>query len=187
MAFSAAALLLLPLRSLSQVINCGSIKYLYSTNGFKNIVLGADMNLLQGKLTYLDDDTRPDADSCMRYEYSNEDLLSIDSTLKLDMIGIRTYKNKIVNIYLFFNQKDAYKVLSNFLRNYGQYTDKPIEYADIYYWKTKNVDLSLTYTPDVDKGVAVFTYKPLIQNIMVDDQLRRIRTEMATLQANNVQ
>lgn len=183
--FWAVVLLLSPLHGLSQIIRCGSINYLYNTKGFKNFILGEDVHLLTDRLSFLDNDTRPDADSCMRYACTDNDILKIDSTLKLDMVGIRTYKNKIVNIYLFFDQKDAYKVLGNFLRTYGQYTEKPVEYADIYYWNTPNVSLSLTYTPDVDKGVAVFTFKPLLASVLNDDKRRQLPP--ANLQASNVQ
>jgi response regulator of citrate/malate metabolism len=171
----------------SQTIQLGSIRNLYNSNGFKNLVLGSDIGPLANNLNYLDDNSRTDADSCIMYSCANDDMLDIDSTLKLDMVGIRTYKNKIVNIYLFFNQKDAYKVLQNFLQNYGQYTQKPIEYADVYCWNTDKVSLSLSYSADVDKGVAVFTFNPMLQNIQSDDKRRSIRLAAANLQASNMQ
>jgi len=180
----AILLLVLPLKSISQTIVCGSLKYLVEAKGFKHIVLGEDINDLQLKpLRYLDNNQRPDADSCFSYACSDSEILTIDSTLKLDMVGIRTYKNRIVNIYLFFPEKDAYKVLSNFLKNYGQFTEKPVEYANVYDWNTQSVKLSLSYDTNVDEGVAVFTFTPLLASIQ--DTNRRKR-DAVTLQAYNI-
>lgn len=180
----AVLLLALPLKGISQITKCGSLQYLTATKGFKHIVLGEDINsLLLSSLTYLDNNQRPDADSCFSYACTDTAVLNIDSNLKLDMVGIRTYKSKVVNIYLFFSEKDAYKVLDNFLRNYGQFTGKPVEYADIYDWNTQSVKLSLTYNAEIDKGVAVFTFKPLVANIQSDIKKKR---DAVTLQASNI-
>jgi hypothetical protein len=177
-------LLALPLKGTSQTIECGSLKYLVAAKGFKDILLGEDINnLLSKPLPYLDNNQRPDADSCFSYACNNSELLTIDSTLKLDMVGIRTYKNKIVNIYLFFPEKDAYKVLSNFLKNYGQFTEKPVEYANVYDWNTQSVKLSLSYNSDVDEGVAIFTFTPLLNSIRNSNRQKR---EAVTLQAYNI-
>jgi hypothetical protein len=175
----------MPLQSRSQTIKCGAISYLASSNGFKNILLGNNFNSrLSKQITYLDNNPVPDADSCVTYACSDSDVLTIDSSLKLNVIGIRTYKNKIVNIYLFFAEKDAYKVLSNFLQNYGQYTRKPVEYADIYNWNTQSVSLSLSYNANIDMGVAIFTFKPLAATVQADRRKRDIT--LASLQASNL-
>jgi len=180
----AVLLLVLPLKGISQTIQCGSLRYLVESRGFKHIVLGADINSLQLEpLKFLDNNQRPDADSCFSYACNDSEILTIDSNLKLDMIGIRTYKNKIVNIYLFFPEKDAYKVLSNFLKNYGQFTEKPVEYANVYDWNTQSVKLSLSYNSDVDEGVAVFTFTPLLASIQDSN---RKKHDAVTLQAYNI-
>ncbi|MGN6180508.1 MAG: hypothetical protein ACTHNW_15075 [Mucilaginibacter sp.] len=180
----AVLLLALPLKGISQTIECGSLRYLVAAKGFKQIVLGEDINNLQVRpLKYLDNNQRPDADSCFSYACSDAETLTIDSGLKLDMVGIRTYKNKIVNIYLFFAEKDAYKVLSNFLKNYGQFTGKPLEYGNVYDWNTQSVKLSLSYNSNVDEGVAVFTFKPLAASIQ---DTNRKKHDAVTLQAYNI-
>jgi hypothetical protein len=162
-----------PLSSFGQTIQTGSIHYLQVANGFKGITLGSDVGTMPANLSYLDGDSKVDADSCIKYAYGDQTILKMDTSLKLDLVGLRTYKNKVVNIYLFFDVKDAYKVLANFLRLYGQYTDKPDEYANLYNWSAGDVALSLKYNADVDKGVAIFSYKPLVKEIAE----RRVKRE----------
>jgi len=92
-------------------------------------------------------------------------LLKLAGDLKLDLIGIRTYKNKIVNIYLFFKLSDGYKILRVLLTNYGLFTDRPYDYADIYNWDSSTINLSLRYNVKVDLGVAIFTCNRLENEI----------------------
>lgn len=180
--FCAVGLTFVSLSASAQIIKSGSLNYLVSANGYKDIILGQDASRLTNEAGYMDNDSRPDADSCYTYALKSDNLLSIDSNLKLDMVGVRTYKNKVVNIYLFFAETDAYKVLSNFLQQYGQFTDKPVKNADVYNWNTPTVTLSLSYNADIDKGVAIFTFKPLQGNISVTNK-QKLAT--VNLQASN--
>jgi hypothetical protein len=158
--------MLLPVFVFSQSKKAGSIEYLKYNNGFDNIILGSDINQIPGyKLTYLDNDKKLDADSCLKYAYKDTSLLKLGNDLYLDLIGLRTYKNKIVNIYLFFKKKDGYKVLRNFLSDYGLFTDKPSDYVDIYDWRSSTVNLSLRYEIKADLGVAIFTSNHLEKEI----------------------
>ena len=164
-----AALILLiatPFFAFSQSKKPGSIEYLKYSNGFGNIFLGSDLSqLTEYKLAFLDNDNKFDADSCLKFEYRDANLLKLAGDLKLDLIGIRTYKNKIVNIYLFFKLSDGYKILRVLLTNYGLFTDRPYDYADIYNWDSSTINLSLRYNVKVDLGVAIFTCNRLENEI----------------------
>jgi hypothetical protein len=152
----------LPSLAFSQSDKTGSIEYLKRCNGINGLTLGQDISQIPSyKLSFLDNDNKPDADSCISYQYKDSCLLTLGDSLSLDAIGLRTYKNKIVNIYLFFKMTDAYKVLSNFLNAYGPFTDRPNAYADIYNWDTSVLNLSLRYQVKTDLGVAIFSDKNL--------------------------
>ena len=176
-------MLLMPVVAFSQLKNQGSIQALKVNNGFNGITLGANVKQLTGSLTYLDGNSRVDADSCLRYLYTDENMLKIDSNLKLDAIGIRAYKDTIVNIYLFFRKDDAYKIMSMFLNNYGQFNEKPEEYEDIYGWSTPPVKLSLNYSSRMDMGIAVFTNNMLITEVNTARQKRDQATSITSAQA----
>jgi len=156
----------------AQDLKTGSISYLTLNNGLSNnVVLGADIKELQAaNLSYLDGDSHIDADSCLKYAYNDPNVLALGDSLNLDMVGIRTYKDKIVNIYLFFKMTDAYKVLKQFISMYGQFTDRPDNYSDIYNWNSSLLSLSLRYQYKADLGVAIFTCKRLQNEIEADKQ-----------------
>jgi len=159
-------LMVIPFFAFSQSKKPGSIEYLKYSNGFENIFVGSDLSQLPGyKLAFLDNDNKFDADSCLKFEYKDANLLKLADDLKLDLIGIRTYKNKVVNIYLFFKLSDGYKILRVFLTNYGLFTNRPNDYADIYDWNSSTVNLSLRYNVKVDLGVAIFTCNRLEHDI----------------------
>jgi len=160
-------ILCLPVSSFCQ-LKQGSVEYLKYCNGINGLTLGADISTILGnKLTFLDGNNKFDADSCLNYAYKDSTTLKMKNDLSLDMIGIRAYKNKIVNIYLFFKKSDAYKLLYDFLIYYGNFTDKPYEYKDIYNWNSSLVSLSLLYEARVDLGVAIFTSNPLKREILI--------------------
>jgi hypothetical protein len=159
-------LMVLPFFSYSQSKKTGSIEYLKFTNGFNGITLGSDLQHLPDyKLEFLDGDNQLDADSCLMFEYEDTGLLKLDSNLNIQLIGLRTYKDKVVNIYVFFKLSDGYKVLHNFLTNYGLFTSKPSDYVDIYNWTSSKINLSLRYEVKVDLGVAIFTCNDLEDEI----------------------
>jgi len=160
-------ILCLPVSSFCQVKH-GSVEYLKNCNGIQGITLGADISTIPGdKLTFLDDDSKFDADSCLNYAYKDSTVLKMENGLLLDVIGIRAYKNKIVNIYLFFKKSDSYKILYDFLVYYGNFTNKPYEYKDIYNWNSSLVSLALLYEARVNMGVAIFTSNPLKREILL--------------------
>jgi hypothetical protein len=174
----------------AQKTKIGTVEFLKSTNGINGINLGADINSLgYSNLSYLDGDDRFDADSCLKFAISDSTALRINNNLSLDMIGIRTYKNKIVNIYLFFRKSDAYLILNNFLSIYGVFTSKPFEYSNIYNWDSSAVSLSLMYRTDVDDGIAVFTCNPLAYRINEVKEMaankERTKTTNASTESTN--
>ncbi len=157
------ATFLRPLSGFSQEKKEGSLNYLQQCNGFNDLRLGADIKQIpKADLKFMDGDNTMDADSCLKYEYKGANL-NLDDNLDLDMVGIRTYKNKIVNIYVFFKKEDGDKVLENFLANYGNCTDKPQDF--VYDWNAANLSLSLRYKLDTDLGIAVFTNNKLQSEI----------------------
>ena len=159
----------------------GTLEFLKSANGINGINLGADIgSLTYSNLSYLDGDDRLDPDSCLKFAISDSSALKIDNNLTLDMIGIRTYKNKIVNIYLFFRKADAYLIFNNFLSVYGLFTSKPFEYSNIYNWDTRAVSLSLMYRAGIDEGVATFTCNPLEQHIAEVKEMAAIKQRAQT-------
>jgi len=171
-------LIFIPFFAFSQAKKTGSVEYLKSSNGFGDIILGSDANQLPGyKLAYLDNDSRPDADSCLKFQYRDANLLKMADDLHLDLIGIRTYKNKVVNIYLFFKLSDGYKILRVLLDKYGLFTNKPFEFADIYNWNSSTVNLSLRYNVKVDLGVAIFACNRL-ENEIEEMKEKRYYLEM---------
>ncbi|MDB4903815.1 MAG: hypothetical protein JWQ63_3096 [Mucilaginibacter sp.] len=158
--------ILLPVLVFSQSKKTGSIEYLKYSNGFNNIVLGDDIKQIPDyKLTYLDNDKKFDSDSCLKFAYRDTSLLKLNNDLYLELVGLRTYKNKVVNIYLFFKKKDGYKVLRSFLSSYGLFTSKPNDYVDIYSWNSSTINLTLKYELDAELGVAVFSCNSLEKEI----------------------
>jgi len=171
---------------LGQKPKIGTIEFLKSTNGIKDIVLGADIKTLPySKVSYLDGDSGFDADSCLKFAISDSTALRIDDNLSLDMIGIRTYKNKIVNIYLFFRKADAYLILNNFLSIYGVFTSRPFEYSNIYNWDSRAVSLSLMYQADVEDGVAVFTCSQLANHLVEVREMAMAKKDPQTFKTSD--
>jgi hypothetical protein len=170
--------------SSAQKLKLGSMDF-KSAIGYKNIMLGADIGSLNfSKLDYLDGDNSFDADSCINYAVCDSSVLKFNDKIRLDMIGIRTYKNKIVNIYLFFPKPEGYGMLNNFISTYGGFFSKPNENSNIYNWDSKNVTLSLMYQADVADGVAEFTLKPLTQYIAQAKEIASLREKAKALKAS---
>lgn len=177
-------LFFMPFFSFSQAKKTGTIEYLKYCNGVNGITLGANISSVNySKWNYLDGDNKLDADSCLKFACTDSAVLKISNNLNLDMIGIRTYKDKIVNIYLFFRKADAYKILSNFLNAYGVFTYKPYEYKNIYNWDSRSISLSLMYQADVDDGVAVFTCNPLMQDIAEAKEVAEMKKKAMEIKA----
>ena len=153
----------------------GSLEYLLWSNGFKDLKLGTDVKTLQtGKMAYLDGIDSLDTDSCYKFAYRDDELLDLGNGLTLNMVGFRTYKNKIVNIYLFFPRDVGYDLLRQFEAEYGKFTNAPGEF--MYDWKTDGVTLSLRYKQAIDMGVAIFTCQNVEQQLVKDD-LKRMQIQ----------
>lgn len=158
----------------SQAAKIGSLAYLRARNGIGGFNLGG---LLTGEqeqaLTYIDGEgSKPDADSCVTYEYHPDKQLELEDGLTATHICVRTWQNKVVNIYVFFNRNQGYKMLSKFLHWYGTFTAKPNDYQDVYLWDSRTVKLLLSYHPDDDQGIAVYTSVPLTNTINAQNAKR---------------
>jgi hypothetical protein len=177
-------LVFVPLCSICQVIRPGTIEYLKYNNGFNGIKLGADLgSISSNKLAFLDGNSSFDADSCLSFEYKDTTILKIGELASIDLVGIRTYKNKIINIYLFFSRAISYKVLYDFLTLYGNFTNRPYFDKDMYYWNSSMVNLSLTYELKVDMGVAIFTCNPLNKEL-ISSRLKNVGKPLANNDLN---
>lgn len=143
----------------SQAGKAGSLAYLKARNGIGGFNLGGFPTGEQtAGLTYLDGEgSKPDADSCITYEYHSDKPLDLEGGLTASHICVRTFQDKIVNIYIFFNRDQGYKMLSKFLHWYGTFTAKPNDYQDVYLWESRTVKLMLSYHPDDEQGIAVYT------------------------------
>ena len=153
-----------PLFSYAQNTNAdASLTNLSIVNGFGNIFLGENISLIpKDKLTFLDNDSIPDLDGCMKYEYHDLDRINDDSNLDLELVGIRVYKKKIINIYLFFKKENGHDVFQAFESNYGGFSQRLTDFS--YNWETYNVKLHLEYGKE-DVGVAIYSCKELYQEL----------------------
>ncbi|MFD2146945.1 hypothetical protein [Mucilaginibacter antarcticus] len=173
-----------PALSFAQKRQIGSLAYLNTIAGVNGIKVGTDVATISySKLKYLDDDGKFDADSCLKFAVSDTARLKLDNDVRLNMIGVRTFKNKIVNIYLFFPKENGYKIVKEFIANYGGFFSKPDANADIYKWDSETVNLSVMYQADVEDGVAIFTSKPLVQHISQEKEAIAARKKAKEMQA----
>lgn len=171
-AFFIAWICFLPLSGFSQAELQGSLNI--TINSFNGINLGSDISSIpHDELSYLDNNNKFDADSCLIYALSTSDSTKYQADLNLELIALRTYKNKIVNIYLFFKRSIGYNILRNFLANYGVFTNKPNDYVDIYDWKSILASVSLRYELKTDLGVAIFESNTLKNQILADKIKRK--------------
>jgi hypothetical protein len=153
----------LPLFTFGQrAVRSGSIAFLTYNQGFATLKLGSDITLLpKEKLSFLEGNDKADFDSCLTYQITDSLMVDIDGIIPLDAVCIRTYKNKIVNIYAFFSRNFGYAVLRSFITSYGLFTSKPDDYLDIYDWKSTSVDLNLRYVQTTSLGMATFTWNEI--------------------------
>jgi hypothetical protein len=176
----------LPQIAISQVNKPGSIEYLKFCNGYKELVLGADIKTIRvDKLNYLDGNSRPDEDACFKYEYRDSSILQLPDSSTLDLVAIRTFNDKIINIYLFFKRSRGYSLLNGFLNTFGTFTDRPDNYSDIYNWTSNFITLSLRYQMNTDLGIAIYTSKTLEREMAAVKTLIKKQQEAANLSALN--
>jgi hypothetical protein len=161
---------LLPMLTFGQrVVKSGSVNFLAYENGFGVLKLGSDISLLPSfKLSFLENNNKPDADDCLTYRFTDSTMTDLDGVIPLDAVCLRAYKNKIVNIYIFFHRGDGYAVLRSFINSYGLFTSKPDDYADIYNWQSKSVNLCLRYQAKIPLGMATFTFNEIDNLIRID-------------------
>jgi len=146
----------------TQSVETGLLKYPLAANGFKNLKLGEFTKLIPiYRLVYMDGNDTPDADSCYRYIYEDDNILGLADGITLNKVGFRTYKSRIIEIYLFFRHEDGYKVLKDFVANYGSWNNRPTDFT--YIWDIGDVSLSLCYKDDLELGVAIFSSKKMKQ------------------------
>ena len=149
----------------------GSMDYLLACNGFEQLKLGADIKHLKlDKMAYLDGIDSLDTDSCYKFAYKDDSLLNMGNGLTLNLVGFRTYKNKIVNIYLFFQRDTGFDLLRKFEAEFGKFTATPGEF--MYDWIGDGITLSLRYKQAVDMGVAIFTCNNIERQVKLDDVKR---------------
>jgi hypothetical protein len=159
-------------------IESGSSAYLLASNGFKQLKLGEDIkNLEMDKLGYMDGVDSLDKDSCYKLVYQDDEIRNMGNGLTLNLVGLRVYKNKIVNIYLFFPRDAGFNVLQKLEADYGKFTNAPGEF--MYDWKTNGTSLLLRYTPVTDMGVAIFTCNQIAQQVAKDDIKRNTQLEQS--------
>lgn len=160
-----------PLFNYAQQLTTACLGPLAPNNEFEEIMLGADISRIPGfKLNFMDDDDSLDADSCLKFVYKNEDALNLNNGVKLNLVGFRAYHSKIINVYLFFERGDGYKILQDFVSIYGKCTNRPTDF--VYEWKSNMVNVSLCYKPCTDLGVAIFTFNKM------ENDLTRLRQKV---------
>jgi hypothetical protein len=156
-----------PIVTLGQpTVKTGSIGFLTNSRSFGPLKLGSDIDALPyQKLSFLEDNNKPDSDSCFTYQFMDSTMTDLEGIVPLYGVCIRTYKNKIVNIYIFFSKNYGYALLRNFLTLYGLFTSKPDDYLDFYKWTSKSVDLTLRYEPKKSLGMAIYTWNEINDNL----------------------
>lgn len=155
-----------PLRAFSQTVDPakGSLSMLDSANGYGDLVLGADTRQMPGKnFAFLDNDKNIDPDSCLKFKYTDISLLDFEDDIKLDLVGLRSYNNRIVNIYLFFKAEDGFKMLRIFRKYFGNPTRHPADF--MYDWTGSEVSLQLRFQNKGDLGLAVFSSNEITQQV----------------------
>jgi len=164
--------IIFPCFAFCQPAQKGSLEYLLLSNGFNTIKLDSGINRLdRRKLSYLDDVDSLDSDGCYKFCYKDSVMLQLGSGLTLSQLGLRTYNDRIINIYLFFPRTAGQSVLKYFEANYGYCTDVIGEF--MYDWKTTGVTLSLRYPRAIEMGVAIFTCVDLDRQIAEDGNKRK--------------
>jgi hypothetical protein len=156
----------IPIKGFPQRIHSGALNYLNFAFGSKGLTLGTDIrDFPKNQLSFLDGISKPDDDGCFKYQLNDSTIMNYDK-LPISLVAIRTFHNKIVNIYLFFKKADGYLFLRDFLTSYGVFTSKPNDYVDIYNWDSSSINLLLNYELTDDLGEAVYTFKPLKQELL---------------------
>lgn len=131
----------------------GSIRYLDYKRGFKDIVLGSDMNSISGKLMLIE---KPGPDSTSVYDYTDRSNLKIGE-IELRDISVVTFKNKILFIMVTMDKKYDTEMLKLLTDAYGVYTEKPNQFMNRYLWRGSFANLSFDYTSVTKPSTLFFT------------------------------
>ena len=164
------AFLVVPAFCYAQNENSGLLNNLTVSNGFGKIYLGESINMIaKDKLVYMDGDRTRDIDGCVKYEYHDMDQINSENNLDLNMVGLRVYNGKIINIYLFFKKENGYQIFQSFESKFGNCTARTGDFT--YSWDTYNVKLYLEYDKEY-LGVAIYSCKKLYQEIAQNNERR---------------
>lgn len=166
-------LALMPLLGYCQA-KIGTRDYLDEKNGFKDLILGADINAIKSKLSFIDGDSKPDKDGCIYYDVKDAVYLSIGETVKIKSITIRTYQNHILDIFLILDKQYGQPIYEVFTKAYGIYSNKPNQFMEKYTWNTQKVQLYLNEEAGKEQAVVIYTSKPLTEQL---DQIKSKKTE----------
>jgi len=101
------------------------------------------------------------------------DEVNNSSSIDLDMVGLRVYNGRIINIYLFFKKEYGYQMFQSFKSEYGNCTQRNSDFT--YSWDSESVKLYLEYDKEY-LGIAIFSSKKLYQEI-AQNNLRRIAAQ----------
>lgn len=132
----------------------GDIETLDKKNGFKSITLGDSVNG-NPNLVYLGDAN----DGIKFYDVVNEDLKIGD--IPLESVSVAVFKELISQILVMFDKDNGYKIHRVIEKAYGFYTERPNRFMDHFIWESTIVKLSLNYDVTENKGVLIFTSKPI--------------------------
>lgn len=174
----------MPARTRAQAgdVEPGSLKFLDAANGYNSLLLGADVRQMPEKyFSYLDNDASVDLDSCLKFKYTDTTMLQFEDGLKLDLVGLRSYDNRIVNVYLFFKIDDGFKMLKALQNYFGAPTEHPGDF--MYDWTGDNVDLKLRFETKSDLGVAIISSKKIEREMNEATDLRRKKEGEAIIAA----
>jgi hypothetical protein len=153
-----ALISILPTLLFGQDSTIGGIHTLQIKNGYKSIKLGSNfIDLPREKISFLDNDSLIDRDSCFTYEYKDPELLKISSEITLNSIALKIYKGQVAQILLIFNREDGWKIQSVFTTAYGIYTNQANRFMDNYEWNSSSVKLQLRYETRSKFGLAIYS------------------------------
>lgn len=153
----------------------GSTDYLDYKHAYKNIHLGADISTLnQELLTKISSDVQNDG--TLYYSYNDEEAMDLGGGVHLKTISLNVYNNKILNVYLMFNEPDGNKVKEILTAAYGKETKRPDRFLNNYIWHGKQMALYLFYesgrTPTI-------VYRDKVLNAQVEQAKKDANTKAA--------
>lgn len=141
MKLSLLILFFIPLLTFSQS-KSGTIKFLEEKHGFKEIVLGNDINTIGNSIKMSADSSQARIAGVDMYLVTNNDLLSVGDNIKLQSITIWTFQGKIAFIFIKGDKDYGSKLQETFIEAYGEPSGRPNRFMKKWLWITKTVTLS---------------------------------------------